>query len=183
MLIDYVKEGKSDGMTMQGIWLILLYCGNELLEKFGNSHKDIGKHLYGVKAKNLLRALIFEKCTLISHSTNKSFEEGQILGLLSTDANKADDLFHMVAGLCHLPLNMIGTLIVLFYYFGWAFLSAVFFAVVAFKLNAVFGQTMKKLKRERERLSDAKKNLLSELLNNIKMLKLYGWENFFNKRV
>ena len=73
MLIDYVKEGKTDGMTAQGIGLVLLYCLNELIERFGNSHKDIGKHLYGVKAKNLIRALIFEKCTTISNSTNKSF--------------------------------------------------------------------------------------------------------------
>ena len=71
MLIDYVKEGKSDGMTLQGIFLVFVYCANELLERFGNSHKDIGKHIYGVKGKNLIRALIFEKCTLISHSTNK----------------------------------------------------------------------------------------------------------------
>lgn len=70
---------------------------------------------------------------------------------MTTDANKADDLFHMIAGLCHLPLNLVGTLIVLFYYFGWGFLSAVGFAVVAFKLNQIFGVAMKKLKKDREK--------------------------------
>jgi len=140
MLIDYIKEGTSDGMTLQGVFLVFLYCTNELLERFGNSHKDIAKHIYGVKAKNLIRALIFEKCTSISHSTNKNFEEGQILDLLTNDSGKADHMFHMVAGLCHLPLNMIGTLIVLFYYFGWGFLSAVAFAVIAFKINGVLGK-------------------------------------------
>lgn len=28
-----------------------------------------------------------------------------------------------------------------------------------------------------------KKNFLGEVLNNIKMLKLFGWENLFSKRV
>ena len=40
---------------------------------------------------------------------------------------------------------MLGTLIVLFYYFGWAFLSAVLFAVVGFKLNEIYGAKMTKL--------------------------------------
>ena len=79
MVIDFVKEGNKDGvngMTKQGIFLVLLYCANEFFERFGNSHKDIRKHIYGVKCKNLVRALIFENLTLISHSTNKRFEEG-----------------------------------------------------------------------------------------------------------
>jgi len=42
---------------------------------------------------------------------------------------------------------------------------------------------MKNLKKDREKRADVKKNLLAELLNNIKMLKLYGWEQKFNKRV
>jgi len=65
MLIDYIKEGKSDGdgLTIKGIILVILYCLNELFERFGNSHKDIGKHIFGVKAKNLTCSLIFEKCT------------------------------------------------------------------------------------------------------------------------
>jgi hypothetical protein len=36
------------------------------------------------------------------------------------------------------------------------------------------GNATTKLK-EKERLGDIKKNQLSEILNNIKMLKLYGW--------
>jgi hypothetical protein len=36
------------------------------------------------------------------------------------------------------------------------------------------GNATAKLK-EKERLGDIKKNQLSEILNNIKMLKLYGW--------
>lgn len=39
---------------------------------------------------------------------------------------------------------------------------------------------MKVLKKEKERLADTKKNLLGEVLNNIKMLKLFGWEDNFN---
>jgi len=65
-------------------------------------------------------------------------------------------MFHMLAGLCHLPLNLCGTLIVLFYYFGWGFLSAVFFAVIAFSINGLFGKKMKELRQNRNRLADIK---------------------------
>ncbi len=42
---------------------------------------------------------------------------------------------------------------------------------------------MKVLRREKERLGDTKKNLLGEVLNNIKMLKLFGLEDNFSRRV
>jgi Na+-translocating ferredoxin:NAD+ oxidoreductase RnfD subunit len=51
---------------------------------------------------------------------------------------------------------MIGTLIVLFYYFGWGFLSAVAFAVVALKINGVLGKRLKELRKNRSQLADTK---------------------------
>lgn len=75
-LIDYIKEGKQDGLTYTGMGLVLLYCINEMFERFGSSHKNITKSVNGQKAKNLVRALIYKKLTTISNATNKEFAEG-----------------------------------------------------------------------------------------------------------
>jgi len=99
---------------------------------------------------------------------------------MSADANRAEDIFNLVSLLCNLPLQLIVTLFVLWYYFGWALFSAFLFAAFAFKLNKHFFNRTKVLSKEKERLGDDKKNLLGEVFNNIKMLKLFGWERHFS---
>jgi hypothetical protein len=99
---------------------------------------------------------------------------------MSTDANKADDIFNLVSQLCNLPLQFISTIIVLCYYFGTSLFAALLFTFFTFKVNQYFTYKVKILKREKERLGDIKKNLLGEILNNIKMLKLFGWEDYFS---
>ena len=61
---------------MRGIWLIVFQCAIVILERLGNSHKDRVKNISGVRAKNLVRGLIYEKVTTISVATNKDFGEG-----------------------------------------------------------------------------------------------------------
>jgi hypothetical protein len=84
-------------LTWTGLGLVCIYCLNEMFERFGNSHKNIAKSLNGQKAKNLVRAMIYKKLLTISPATNKEFAEGQILGIMSTDANRADEIFNIVS--------------------------------------------------------------------------------------
>ena len=135
LIIDYIKDDEAKDAEYVGIGLVLAYCCNEMFERFGSLHKNLRKSVNGQKAKNLVRALIFQKITTISSATNKDFAEGQILGLISTDANKADDIFNLLSLLVTLPLQLIATLLVLWYYFGWALLSAFIFTVFALKAN------------------------------------------------
>lgn len=58
-----------------------------IFERLGNSHKDRRKNISGIRAKNLVSGLVFEKITSISDATNKEFGEGQIMSLISKDAN------------------------------------------------------------------------------------------------
>ncbi len=76
LIIDYIKAGGQNGVTYTGLGLVFGYCANEMLERFGNSHKNLFKSVNGQKAKNLVRALIFEKLTKSSSATNKDFAEG-----------------------------------------------------------------------------------------------------------
>ena len=35
------------------------------------------------------------------------------------------------------------------------------------------------MRKEKDGISDKKNNILNEVFNNVKMLKLYGWQDFF----
>jgi ABC-type bacteriocin/lantibiotic exporter with double-glycine peptidase domain len=42
---------------------------------------------------------------------------------------------------------------------------------------------LKPLREEREEISKENSTILSEVFNNIKMIKLYGWQQLFHKRM
>lgn len=131
----------------------------------------------------MVRGLLYEKITTISEATNKDFREGQIMTLISKDANEADRLLHLIAAIVHMVLNTFLTFAYLSYFFGKSFMAVALVGAVAFSLNKQFSGRQKEIGIERERLSDIKNNLLSEMLNNIKMLKLYGWQPEFESRI
>ncbi len=154
-----------------------------IFERLGNSHKDRIKNISGIRARNLIRGLIYEKITTISEATNKEYREGQIMTLMSKDANEADFLFHLLAAVVHMVLNTFLTFAYLSYYFGKSFIMVALAGAIAFILNKSYADRQKAVREERERLSDIKNNLLSEMLNNVKILKLYGWQPEFQSRV
>lgn len=80
-------------------------------------------------------------------------------------------------------LNTTLTFAYLSYYLGKSFIVVALVGALAFALNQKFANRQKDIGVERERLSDVKSNLLSEMLNNIKMLKLYGWQPEFESRI
>jgi len=85
--------------------------------------------------RNLVRGLVYEKLTTISHATNKEFGEGQMMGLISKEATETSELYHMIAAACHMLLNTSITFCYLSYYFGWSFALVVITASFTFFLN------------------------------------------------
>lgn len=106
-----------------------------VFERLGSSHKDRYKNLSGARAKNLLRAVIYDKITTISVATNKDFGEGHIMGLLAKDANQAEELFKLTTGAVHMVINISVTCCYLSYFFGPSFVLAAALAGVVLVIN------------------------------------------------
>lgn len=64
---------------------------------------------------------------------------------------------------------------VLVTYMGWSFLLYMICSSVIMGYLAKLRMLLKDAQKAREKLSDKKNTLLSEIFNSIKMLKLYGW--------
>ena len=83
-LIQFVKSG-SYGLQddphfwdeiYYGFFLVFLFAINELAETYFGCYKEILTTTEGVKAKQVVRTVIFEKFQTISEATNKEFAEG-----------------------------------------------------------------------------------------------------------
>ncbi|KAM9888595.1 hypothetical protein OXX79_012783, partial [Metschnikowia pulcherrima] len=61
--------------------------------------------------------------------------------------------------------------------------AGVFIMVIMIPLNAVIAKYQKKLQKTQMKFKDERSRLISEILNNMKSLKLYGWEAPYLQRL
>lgn len=95
----------------------------------------------------------------------------------------ANEVFVRIAAICHIFVNSTLTFCYLSYTLGWTFIAVLVFVTTLFLLSQRTEGKFRNISYERERLTDIKNNLMSEVLNNIKMLKIYGWQDEFKNRI
>lgn len=118
---------------------------------------------------------MFRKLTRLQQgSCSSDYTEGKILGLLGE--NKVVELMaHKSMEMAWAITSISMSLYILITYMGWSYLC---FMIVSSALLRYLAKLYDYLKPQHEahnKLRDAKNSLLSEVFNNIKMLKLYGW--------
>ena len=82
-----------------------------------------------------------------------------------------------------LPTDLVISSFILYSYFGVSFFVSLIPLIASLILNSIMAEYRKELSKENLRLSDAKSNEINETLSNAKMLKLYGWQDKFQKRI
>jgi hypothetical protein len=102
----------------------------------------------------LIRIVIFEKFQSISEATNKIFEEGELLDLITKDAQKAEELFGMVQDLSKLPVSLCLSFGMLYYYFGLSFLASLIPFLFSLLINRALAHKRNLLHIEMEKRSD-----------------------------
>ena len=81
------------------------------------------------------------------------------------------------------PLQMIVAVYLLWGYLGYSVLVGVGVLLVLMPLNLLAWQAMEKYQKEQMELKDIRVNLVGEILNGIKVLKLYAWEKSFIEQI
>jgi ABC-type bacteriocin/lantibiotic exporter with double-glycine peptidase domain len=81
----------------------------------------------------------------------------------------------------HLQISI--ALILLWQQLGMATLAGMIFMIILLPLNGYVTTRMKTIQTLLMKEKDKRVKLMSEILNGIKVLKLYAWENSFSHRV
>ncbi|CAG5100511.1 Oidioi.mRNA.OKI2018_I69.XSR.g17031.t1.cds [Oikopleura dioica] len=136
----------------------------------------------GVKVRCVLTAKIYRKGLKVNFS-NESSTVGEVVNYMSVDAQRFQDTATFMNFLWSAPLQIALSLYFLYVQLDWASFTAllVFFILtplsgfVTGKMRNLIGANMKK--------RDGRMKLMNEILNGIKVLKLYAWEIPFMDRI
>ncbi|XP_009954805.1 PREDICTED: multidrug resistance-associated protein 1-like, partial [Leptosomus discolor] len=139
--------------------------------------------LTAVKIKTAVVGLIYKKALTLANSSRRNYTTGEIVNLMSADAQQLMELAVNINLLWSAPFQVIMAVIFLWKELGPSVLAGVALLLLVIPINALIAAKVKRLKKSQMRYSDQRVKLLSEMLHGIKILKLYAWEPAYQKKV
>uniref|UniRef100_A0A674K4E7 Multidrug resistance-associated protein 1 n=1 Tax=Terrapene triunguis TaxID=2587831 RepID=A0A674K4E7_9SAUR len=129
----------------------------------------------GMRLKTAVIGAVYRKALVITNSARKTSTVGEIVNLMSVDAQRFMDLATYINMIWSAPLQVILALYLLWQNLGPSVLAGVAVMILLVPVNAVMVAHMKS--------KDNRIKLMNEILNGIKVLKLYAWELAFKEKV
>ncbi|CAA7267383.1 unnamed protein product [Cyclocybe aegerita] len=136
----------------------------------------------GMRVRAGLVTAIYGKALVLSND-ERTRATGDIVNLMSVDATRLQDL--CTYGLIAIsgPLQIILAFISLYSLLGWAAFVGVAIMIFSIPLNTLIARILKRMQEQQMKNRDKRTRLMSELLANIKSIKLYAWEYSFIRKI
>ena len=163
-----------------GVGFLLTKLINIFLSKKINEYQNF----VGFKAGVELNCLIFDKLLIVSPSSrhNKA-ETGEIVNYVQIDSNQLIRFVTMSPSLITIPISIFAYSFLLFSYLGISFSFGLGVLFIFLVINYLMQRTFKKLQKRRQQNMDKRLRMTTAILFNLKVLKLYSWDDFFFDRL
>ncbi|KAA1102965.1 hypothetical protein PGT21_001583 [Puccinia graminis f. sp. tritici] len=137
----------------------------------------------GIRVRSGLIGVIYQKSLVLSNEEKSGRATGDIVNLMSTDVSRIQDSCSngliLVSGLFQITLAFIS----LYDMLGWPMLGGIAVVLLSIPLNIGLARLQSRLQKLQMKNKDSRTRLMNEILNNIRSIKLYTWENAFTSKL
>ncbi|XP_015215911.2 multidrug resistance-associated protein 1 isoform X2 [Lepisosteus oculatus] len=137
----------------------------------------------GMRLRTAIVGAVYRKALVITNAARCTSMVGEIVNLMSVDAQRFMDLVTYINMIWSAPLQVILALYFLWQNLGPSVLAGVAVMVFMVPVNAVIAMKSKTYQVAQMKSKDSRIKLMNEVLNGIKVLKLYAWELAFQGKV
>ncbi|KAJ0426972.1 P-loop containing nucleoside triphosphate hydrolase protein [Aspergillus carlsbadensis] len=136
----------------------------------------------GMRVKSGLTAMIYAKALKLSSEGRAAKTTGDIVNHMAVDQQRLSDLTQFGTQLWSAPFQITLCMVSLYQLVGVSMFAGIAVMILMIPLNGVIARVMKKLQLIQMKNKDSRSRLMTEILNNIKSIKLYAWNTaFMNK--
>ncbi|XP_067225112.1 ATP-binding cassette sub-family C member 3 isoform X5 [Chanodichthys erythropterus] len=181
MLIDFTKDKHAP--LWWGYALAFLMFGTSLLQTLILHQHFQYCFVTGMRLRSGIIGAIYRKSLVITNEAKRSSTVGEVVNLMSVDAQRFMDLTTFLNMLWSAPLQIILALFFLWQNLGPSVLAGVAVMVLLIPFNAFIAMKTRTYQVEQMKYKDDRIKLMNEILNGIKVLKLYAWEVSFKEKI
>ncbi|KAL6712781.1 ATP-binding cassette glutathione S-conjugate transporter ycf1 [Lecanora helva] len=136
----------------------------------------------GMRVKSSLTAMIYAKSMRLSNEGRASKSTGDIVNYMAVDSQRLQDLTQYGQMLWSAPFQIVLCMASLYQLVGLSMLAGVGAMILMVPINGLIARIMKSLQKKQMKNKDARTRLMTEILNNMKSIKLFAWSTaFMNK--
>ncbi|XP_042754498.1 ABC transporter C family member 3 isoform X3 [Lactuca sativa] len=175
-------NGQKD-YKYQGFILVATFFVSKVVGCFTQRHWWFKLQQAGIRARSALVAMIYQKGLTISGQSKQGNSSGEMINLMAVDAERvAFYAWHM-----HdfwLLLVQVGVALALLYKnLGLAAIASLVATIFVLLANLPLGNIQEKIQDDLMKSKDNRMKATSEILRNMRILKLQGWEMKFLSKI
>ncbi|TVU30223.1 hypothetical protein EJB05_21833, partial [Eragrostis curvula] len=184
-LIEYFVEylNRSSRSNKQGYLLVLTFVVAQFIEGLSSRHLLFRSQQLGVRVRSALVAIIYQKGLALSSQSRQGSSSGEMINVVSLDAECVGNFNWSMHELWLLPVQIGLAMLILYSTLGSAAFAALFATVLTMLANIPLGRIQQNYQENTMNAKDARMRATSEILPNMRVLKLQGWEMIFLSKI
>jgi ATP-binding cassette subfamily C (CFTR/MRP) protein 1 len=180
LLIGFISSGEEQ---WKGYLYMVYLVGINLIITILNSQYFLEQMLIGLRIRAAMTSALFRKSLRLSSKSRKERSVGETVNLMQIDTQRMMDVIQSLNLLWSSPVTIFLSIYSLWGLLGPSCLAGLLVMVLLIPSNAVLGSKMKQYQRQNMRFKDLRMKTMNEVLDGIKVLKLYAWEPSFQAQV
>ncbi|KAF2069971.1 hypothetical protein CYY_008709 [Polysphondylium violaceum] len=177
------KTGTSTEDPNMGYYYALAMFGSAMIGSFCLYQSNMISARTGDWLRSIIVCDVYKKALKLSNSSKSNTSPGEIVNLMSNDAQRMVEVFLLVNnGLFAIPQIAV-SIGLLYRAIGWPTFVGFGLMIFAVPLNGIAAKKLTEVRRNMIKHTDARVKTTNEILQAIKIIKLYAWENSFARKV
>ncbi|KAF9170116.1 Multidrug resistance-associated protein 1 [Mortierella sp. AD010] len=180
---EAIKNGTPPPAVIDGLLISVgIFLGNVFSALFLSMSSNDCTFM-GIEARAALVAMIYRKSLKLSPSARSKSTLGEISNHMAVDAEIWMQAVNQLPLLLTIPLEISISIFLLYRLLGWSLIAglAVFAIITPFQTK--LGKSLFTHQRSKLKVMDSRLRLMTEVLSNIKIVKLQAWENAFRVKL
>uniref|UniRef100_A0A7S4JUQ1 Uncharacterized protein n=1 Tax=Paramoeba aestuarina TaxID=180227 RepID=A0A7S4JUQ1_9EUKA len=137
----------------------------------------------GMNLRSSTIVAVYDKSLRLSIGARQASTHGAIVNLMAVDAQRFQDLMPYLHMVWSAPMQIALALYFLYLVLGASIFAGFLLMVILIPINGVIAKKMRGFQTRQMGIKDTRLKLLNEILNGIKVIKLYAWEESFLNKV
>ncbi|CAL5382544.1 unnamed protein product [Camellia sinensis] len=174
--VNFLNEKKTQSLA-SGYLIALGFLGAKIVETTAQRQWIFGARQLGLRLRVALTSQIYKKGLLLSSQSRQSRTSGEIINYMSVDVQRITDFVWYLNTVWQLPIQISLAIFILRTTLGLGSLVALATTLTVMALNIPLTRIQKRYQSKIMEAKDERMKATSEVLRNIKVLKLQAWDN------
>lgn len=177
-LVGFLNEKKTTSLT-RGYLIALGFLGAKFVETLTQRQWIFGARQLGLRLRAALISHIYKKGLVLSSRSCQTHTSGEVINIMSVDIQRITDFMWFINTFFMLPIQITLAMVILHINLGMGSLVGLAATMILMSGNIPLTRVQKWYQSKIMESKDARMKSTSEVLRNIKTLKLQAWDTHY----